>query len=103
MTVVVSFITAHTKGAASAVNTSRICEHLTVGSTTTNYAEPEEMVVVGNTETSMITVAFGKTPDAAATASSPGVTSAGIPVPSGGVSYPIKTKAGDYVSVKVVT
>lgn len=102
MTVVVSFITPATRGSASGINTVRVRENITIPGTTTEYAQPGEMVVVGNAETSMVAVAFGTTPDAAALAKTI-ATSAGMPVPAGGLSYPISPNAGDKINVKVVT
>ncbi len=102
MTVVVSFIRVGPQYSASGINNVRIRENLTVGGTTTATAEDGEMVLIGNAETSMIAAAFGTTPDAA-TASRTGASSAGMPIPAGGQSYPIFPAAGDKINVKTVT
>jgi hypothetical protein len=102
MTVVVSFIRPQGRGSASGVGNVRVRENITIPGTTTATAEPGEMVIVGNAETSMVAVAFGSTPNADATSKS-GVTSAGMPVPAGGLSYPIFPNDGDKINVKVVT
>lgn len=103
MTVVVSFIKQTARGSeASGVGQVRIRENITVPGTTTATLLPGELVVVGNAETSMVAVAFGTTPDAAATLAT-GATSAGLPVPSGGLSYPIIPAFGDKINVKAVT
>ncbi len=102
MTIVVSFIRAAPQYSASGVNSVRVRENLAPNGTTTATAEEGEFVVIGNAETSMIAAAWGTTPDAAAVASN-AATTAGMPVPAGGQSYPIFPKAGDKINVKTVT
>jgi hypothetical protein len=103
LTVVVSFIKQASRGSeASGVGKVRVRENITIPGTTTAKVEDGELVIVGNAETSMVAVAFGTTPDAAATAST-SATSAGMPVAAGAVSYPIIPATGDKINVKVVT
>jgi hypothetical protein len=105
MTVVVSFLTAGSAGAgANGVNRVRAQERVTVPGTTTNTSRVGEIILVGNGETSMVAVAFGTAPDAAATVENPGVTSAGFPVGAGMVSAPITSGDGvSKVNIKIVT
>lgn len=102
MTVVVSFITSRGTGYASAIGRVAARENVTVPGSTARACQPGEMVVVGNGETSMVAVAWGTTPDAAALLETVS-TSAGVAVPAGGLSYPLDPKSGDKINVKVVT
>lgn len=103
MTVVVSFVVpGGGRGFATGVERVTARENITPPGTTTNTVNEGEMVVIGNAETSMVAVAFGATPDADATVATR-LTSAGLPVPAGAVSYPISPAIGDKVNVKTVT
>ena len=104
MTVVVSFIRgAQIAQGASGVSSVRAQERLAVGSTTTNSTQVGDTVLIGNGETSMIAVAFGTTPDAAAADSSTfPLTSAGMPIAAGAVGVPIVPGAGYKINVKAV-
>jgi hypothetical protein len=103
MTVVVSFIKQAARGSeASGVGQVRVRENIAIPGTTTATLQDGELVIVGNAETSMVAVAFGTTPDAAALAKT-GATSAGMPVAAGALSYPIIPAVGDKINVKVVT
>jgi hypothetical protein len=105
MTVVVSFVTPGNGGAGTnGVNKVRAQERITIPGTTTTTSLVGEIVIVGNAETSMVAVAFGTTPDAAATADNSPVTSAGFPVAAGSVGTPlVPGVAGAKVNIKVVT
>lgn len=95
MSVVVSFVKPTSRGsAASGIGSVRASETLAVGGTTTSKVDDGEMVIVGNAESSMVVVAFGTAPDAAVN---------GVPVPSGGLSYPMFPNTGDRINVKAVT
>lgn len=94
MTVVVSFILPKQSGNATGIQKCRVRENLAPGGTTTNVVQPGEFVVIGNSETTMVAVAFGSNPDAAAN---------GIPVPAGAISYPLYPNAGDVINAKAVT
>jgi hypothetical protein len=102
MTVVVSWVTSRGTGYATAIGRVTAQERVTVPGTTARATLQNEMAVVGNGETSMVAVAWGSTPDAAAT-SETALTSAGVAVPAGGLSYPLDPKVGDKINVKVVT
>lgn len=104
MTVVVSFIAPHGIGPlhAPGIGRVRVRENLTIPATTTATVQDGEIVVIGNAEGSMVAVAFGTTPDGAATAET-SATSAGYPVASGGVSDPFVPPVGSKINVKAVT
>ncbi len=100
MSVTVSFLTAG-PGAGGVVGISkvRVKEVVTVPGTTTATALAGEVIVVGNGESSMVAVAIGSTPDAAATAET-SATTAGYPVGAGQVSDPFLPVAGAKVNIK---
>lgn len=102
MTVVVSFIKPHGAGVVGIGNV-RVRENITIPGTTTASRLDGEIVIVGNAETSMVAIAWGPTPDAAALAEVPGTTTAGVAVAAGTVSYPIDPRTGDKINVKIVT
>lgn len=102
MTVVVSFVKPHGAGVVG-MGRVRVRENITIPGTTIATRQDGEIVIIGNAETSMVAVAWGTTPDAAATAETPDVTTAGVAVAAGAVSYPIEPKTGDKINVKVVT
>lgn len=101
MPALVSFIrhgglgSVHVRGISGA----RVTESVALNGTTTAVAQSEEAVFVANTEASMIRVAWGSTPDAAATAETE-QTSAGLAVPAGGISDVIIPKPGDKFNAK---
>lgn len=101
MTVVVSFIKPQSDEAVSGISECRVREDIAPPGVTANSAMREEVVIIGNSETSMVAVAFGSVPDAAAMVAT-AQTSAGIPVPAGCLSYAIYPQVGDKISVKVV-
>jgi hypothetical protein len=106
MTTVVSFVTPGSAGGSGAngVNKIRAQERITVPGTTTNVSAVGEIIIVGNGEASMVAVAFGTTPDAAAAADNSPVTTAGFPVGAGQVSAPLVPGiAGAKVNIKIVT
>jgi hypothetical protein len=104
MTVVVSFVTPGAGGAGSnGVNKVRAQERITIPGTTTTTSQVGEIILIGNGEASMVAVAFGTTPDAAATADASPVTSAGFPVASGTVGAPLcPGVSGAKVNIKAV-
>jgi hypothetical protein len=103
MTVVVSFVKPHTRGGVTGMGRVRVRENITIPGTTTAALDEGEIVIIGNAETSMVAIAWGTTPDAAATAENFPTTSAGVCVGAGAVSYPAGPRTGDKVNVKVVT
>lgn len=100
MTVTVSFVSAG-PGANGIVGISRVRvkEVVTIPGSTTATAQAGETIVVGNGESSMVAVAIGTTPDAAATAET-SATTAGYPVGAGQVSDPFLPVAGAKVNIK---
>lgn len=61
MTVVVSFVTPGVGGAgANGVNRVRAQERIALNGTTTETSRVGEVILIGNGETSMIAVAFGR-------------------------------------------
>lgn len=103
MTVVVSFIRQAARGSeASGVGDVRVREDITVPGTTTATLQAGELVLIGNAETSMVAIAFGTAPDAAALAKTT-ATSAGMAVAAGAVSYPVIPAVGDKINVKAVS
>jgi hypothetical protein len=105
MTVMVSFVTAGSGGGGSnGVFAVRAQERITIPGTTTNSTRVGELVLIGNGEASMVAVAFGTTPDAAATADNSPVTSASVPVGAGQVGAPLcPGVAGAKINIKAVT
>ena len=100
MTVTVSFLNAGPgAGGVSGISRVRVKEVVTVPGTTTATAQAGEIIVVGNGEASMVAVAIGTTPDAAAVAET-AATTAGYPVGAGQVSDPFMPAAGAKVNIK---
>lgn len=103
MTVVVSFIVSGTIAASAAgIGRVRAQERVLIPGTTVATALAGETVLVGNGETSMVAVAWGTAPDAAATAESLPATSAGFPIAAGMVGVPFVPGAGAKVNIKAV-
>jgi len=104
MSVVVSFLTPKGVGSVSSpgIGDVRVRETLALNGTTTAAANEGEVVIIGNTETSMVFAAFGTTPNAAASAST-SATSAGFPIGAGQVTGAILLKKGDKVNVKALS
>jgi len=106
VTVTVSFVTAGGANSSAGIGIKRVRakEVVTVPGTTTTTALDGEMILIGNGEASMVAVAFGTTPDAAATSESLSgsslVSSAGFPVGAGQVGDPIIGVAGAKVNIK---
>ena len=100
MTVVVSFVRPRGAGVIG-MGGVRVREDITIPGSTTATRQEGEIVIIGNAETSMVAVAWGTTPDAAATAST-AATTAGVCVGAGAVSYPIDPAVGDKINVKAV-
>lgn len=103
MSVIISFC--KTKGIRGnsgnpAIASVRIREDEALDGVTTATVEDGEVVLIGNNETSMISVAFGTTPDADATAAT-ALTSAGVPVPAGLV-LALTPPTGSKISVKAL-
>jgi hypothetical protein len=91
----VSFCTPKAAGSASGIHQVRKTVSLAVGATSTDQVSDNEFIVIGNTETGMILAAVDiGAPDAAAI---------GIPIPSGGVSYPIFAKRGAVINIKAAS
>ncbi len=103
MTVVVSFIVsgAIAQG-TSGIGRIRAQERVTIPGTTVTTAQVGETVLIGNGETTMVAVAFGTTPDAAATTENGSVTSAGYPIGAGMVGVPLVPGAGAKINIKAV-
>lgn len=101
MTVVVSFVKPQGAGVIG-MGRVRVRENIAIPGSTTALAEDGEVIIIGNAETSMVAAAWGTTPDAAALAAT-AVTTAGVPIGAGDVSYPIQPKVGDKVNIKAVT
>lgn len=101
MAALVSFVQSAGIGAVHArgVRRVRVTESLALNATTTASALDGEIGVVANNEASMIRVAWGTAPDAAAAAETAS-TSAGVGVPAGGVSDPIVLAPGEKINVK---
>jgi hypothetical protein len=91
----VSFCTPKASGSASGIHQVRKTVSLAVGATSTETVQDNEFLLIGNTEAGMIlaSVDLGA-PDAAAN---------GIPIPSGGVSYPIYPRRGAVVNIKAAS
>jgi hypothetical protein len=104
MAVVVSFIRPKGVGSIDApgIGDIRIREDITPPGTTTATAQDGEVVIVGNAEATMVAVAHGTTPDAAAPAST-NATSAGCPVAAGAVSDPFVPATGSKINIKAVS
>ena len=102
MSVTVSFVTAGGANSAPGIGIKRVRvkEVVSVPGTTTATAIDGEMIVIGNGEASMVAVAIGTAPDAAATAENGAVTTAGYPVGAGQVSDPFIGVAGAKVNIK---
>lgn len=102
MTVTVSFVTTESRNHTDTAGVAgcRVAEDLALNGTTTATALFSEVIIVANGETSMIRVAVGTTPNAAAS-SSTAATSAGVPIPAG--LYQIFVpKPGDKINVKAL-
>jgi hypothetical protein len=97
MAVVVSFVRVSGIGA---IATCRVMEKITVPGTTTATCQEGETVLCGSSESSMVLVAHGSTPDAQATAET-AATSAGYPLLTGGLT-PIRPRTGDKINIKAV-
>lgn len=102
MTVFVSFIQPGALGSihAPGVGAARVRESLTIPATTTAAFADGELAIVFNNESAPVFVAFGTTPDAAATASG-SATTAGVTIGAGSW-LPIVGKAGDKINAKAV-
>ena len=103
MTVVVCFVTPRGIGSANApgIGDVRVREDITVPGSTTAVAEEDEVVIIGNGETSMVVAAFGRTPDAATTTET-SASSAGFPVAAGSVTGGIVVREGDKINIKAI-
>jgi hypothetical protein len=103
MTVVVSFITSGTiANGVAGIGRVRAQERVTIPGTTVATAQVGETVIVGNGETSMVAIAWGAAPDAAAVAENLPTTTAGYPVGAGMVGIPFVPGAGAKINVKAV-
>lgn len=104
MAVIVSFVRPKGVGSVNApgIGSVRVRENVTVPGTTTATVQDGEIVIIGNNETTMVAVAHGTTPDAAAAAST-SATSAGFPVAAGAVSDPFVPDTGAKINIKAVT
>jgi hypothetical protein len=102
MTVYVSFCQPGSIGSihAPGVGAIRVRESLTIPASTTATFADGELAIVFNGESAPVFIAFGTTPDAAATAAS-AVTTAGVVVAAGGW-LPIVGKAGDKINAKAI-
>ncbi len=86
---------------APGVGDVRLREAVTVPGATTGVAKAGEVVMIANEDGATILVAHGKTPDAAATTSTPD-TSAGFPVQGGSLSPPFLPAAGSKIDIKAL-
>lgn len=103
MSVIISFCKA--KGIRGnsgnpAIAEVRLREDESLDGVTTATVQAGEIVLIGNNETSMISVAFGTTPDADALLATD-ATSAGVPVPAGSV-LALTPPTGSKISVKAL-
>jgi hypothetical protein len=104
MTITVSFIQPACNGRTPGIGINRIraMEQIAASETTEATALDGEFIVINNGESGPITVAFGTTPDAAATAENGRVTTAGFPIPAGQNSDPLIAFSGAKVNAKAV-
>jgi|SRR5882724_538499 len=106
MTVTVSFVIpspiAGVAGSGVGINRVRVQERLTVGNSTAGATLFGDVVIVGNSEAGMIAVAYGTTPDAAATTENLPTTSAGFPIGPGQIGVPLQIPAGNKINAKAI-
>jgi hypothetical protein len=91
----VSFCTPKASGSASGIHQVRKTVSLAVGATSTDQVSDNEFIIIGNTESGMIL--------AAVDLGAPDANVNGIPIPSGGVSYPIFAKRGAVINIKAAS
>ena len=103
MAVLVSFVSIKGIGSNNApgIGGVRITESLALDGTTTATVNEDEVVMIGNAEAAMVRIAFGRTPNAAAAASTE-ATSAGFPVGAGQTSMILMAKEGDKINAKAL-
>ena len=103
MAVIVSFVTIKGAGSVSspAIHRCRARESLALNGVTTGATQENELLFIANNEASMVFVAWGTTPDAAAAAES-AASSAGISVPAG-QSFAVFPPEDSKVSAKAVS
>jgi len=106
MTVTVSFVIpspiAGGVWAGAGINRVRVQERLTIGNSTAGATVFGDVVIVGNGEASMIAVAYGTTPDAAALTENLPTTSAGFPIGPGQLGVPLQIPAGNKINAKAI-
>lgn len=104
MAAYVSFFTPAGIGAIEApgIGNVRLREAVTVPGSTSASCAPDEAVMVYNGESTAIFIAFGTTPDAAATSATL-ATTAGFPVGPGTMSPPFIAPNGAKFNIKVAT
>lgn len=104
MTVVVSFVMgASIAGSTYGIGRIVAQERVAVPGTTVRESAHGEIILIGNAEDSMVAVAYGTTPDAAATVENLPTTSASFPVGPGQVGIPFTVGVGQKVNIKAVT
>lgn len=103
MAVHVTFFTPKGVGSihAPGIGAVRAREALALDGTTTAASRDGESILVFNAEASAVLVAFGPTPDAAATAEG-AATSAAVPIAAGQWSQPLMAPAGSKVAAKAL-
>lgn len=87
------------RGVPFAILRVRAMQVIALDATTSILAEAGDYIIVGNGEADMIRFAKGTVPNADATAES-SATTAGMTVPAGSNSDPVKAVAGDKVQIK---
>jgi hypothetical protein len=86
---------------APGIGQVRARESLTIPASTTATFANGEVAIVVNGESTAVAIAFGTTPDAAATAAS-AATTAGVVIAAGGW-LPIVGKVGDKINAKSIS
>lgn len=98
MAVIVSYVRTGGLGLAQAIVDARLTESVSVPGTTAGAAGADEAALIVNNESDPVKVAWGSTPDAAAT-SRTDATSAYVSIPAG-QSVVVRPKSGDKINVK---
>jgi hypothetical protein len=101
MAVYVNWIIPASTGPVGSVGRVVARAAITIPGSTTRRVQPGELVVVTNGESSAVAVAWGSTPDAAATDET-SVTSAGLAIPSEQVSPPLDIPPLSLINVKAL-
>lgn len=102
MAVFVTFVVTAASGPIGQVARVVARESITIPGTTTRKVQSGETVIVHNAAAAAVAVAWGSSPDAAATAET-SATTAGIPVPPNLDSAPLVPPAGVTLNVKTLS